>query len=158
MKRIRFGLAALALTAAVMAAITVAMVRQARAEVILNEDFPISGLLVTPCNGELVQYSGSLHETIHVTANNNTFHIGEHVNAQDVSGVGLTTGAQYRISDSFNISENLAAGETFTQGENFHVIGQGQTPNFVLHTLFHITVDANGNVTSFVDNFTTDCH
>src|SRR4051812_41024018 len=118
MKSVKFGLTAVALTAAVMAAITVAMVRQARADVIFNDDFPISGVLLNPCNGELVQFSGSLHETIHVTSNKNTFHIGEHINAQDVSGVGLTTGAQYRISDSLNISENLAAGENFTQGEN----------------------------------------
>jgi hypothetical protein len=154
MKIAKFGLTAVM----AVAVITVAMVRQARADVTFNGDIPIKASVVNPCNGETVVLTGSGHEVVRLTLNGNTIHAGVHVDVGGVSGVGLTTGAKYSVSDSFNDQFNLFPGETETAGENYHLIAHGQAPNFVAHALFHITINANGDVTSFIDIVTTDCH
>jgi len=40
---------------------------------------------------------------------------------------------------------------------NFRIIGQGPGNNFLVHETFHFTINANGNVTAFVDHFSVDC-
>jgi hypothetical protein len=40
---------------------------------------------------------------------------------------------------------------------NFRIIGQGPGNNFVLHENFHLTINANGEVTTVHDNFSADC-
>jgi hypothetical protein len=45
--------------------------------------------------------------------------------------------------------------ETFIN--RFDMIGQGQAPNFSVHETFHVTVNADGSVTSFHDNFSITC-
>src|SRR5215467_3765370 len=40
---------------------------------------------------------------------------------------------------------------------NFRIIGQGTGNNFLVHETFHITVNADGTMTAFVDNFSVDC-
>jgi hypothetical protein len=39
----------------------------------------------------------------------------------------------------------------------FSEIGEGSAPNFEQLALEHITVNANGTVTAFIDNFTSSC-
>jgi hypothetical protein len=128
-----------------------------RAEAVQNHDVPLVSSIVNPCNGETVTITGNGHEVDRVTVNGNTFHIGTHFDAGGVKGVGQTTGAKYSTNDVFNLDLNLAAGANETVGEDFHLIGQGQVPNFVLHTLFHITINANGDVTSSFDNVSAEC-
>ena len=138
--------------------VTVALISLARAGVIVNNhDVAIVSSIVNPCNGEVVNLSGSAHEVDRVTFNGTTIHIGTHFDAGGVSGVGATTGAKYSVNDTFDVSFNLAAGANESVGEDFHLIGQGGVPNFVLHTKFHITVNANGQVTSFFDNVSAEC-
>src|SRR6266704_1863397 len=38
-----------------------------------------------------------------------------------------------------------------------HNSGQASGNNFLIHENFHITINANGRVTAFVDNFSVDC-
>jgi hypothetical protein len=45
--------------------------------------------------------------------------------------------------------------ETFVN--NFRIIGQGPGNNFLVHEVFHITFNANGSITAFVDKFSVDC-
>jgi hypothetical protein len=52
---------------------------------------------------------------------------------------------------------NLKAGQQETDINNFRIIGQGPGNNFLVHDNFHISVNANGVVTSFHDNFGVDC-
>jgi hypothetical protein len=153
-------LAKIGLTAVVaVAVITVGMVRLARAAVIFNGDVPIVASVVNECNGETVVLSGVGHEVIDQTVSTSgNLHFSTHFNGQGVSGVGLTTGAKYSLSNSVNEQETLAGASEETINQTYDVIGQGQVPNFVVHSLLHITVNANGTVTAFVDNFTSTCH
>jgi hypothetical protein len=80
-----------------------------------------------------------------------------HDQPQGISGTGLVTGDKYQATgvtqDEFNTSFGME--ETFIN--NFRIIGQGPGNNFLVHENFHITINANGTVTAFHDNFTIDC-
>jgi hypothetical protein len=157
MKIARFGLTAMAVVAAV--AITVGVLRHARAAVVFNGDVPLLPSIVNPCNGETVDISGAAHEVVDETLTpSGNVHLSMHINAQGVSGIGEITGAKYSISNSINEELNFAVGQTQTFNNTFRIIGQGGAPNFNLHFQQHITVNANGTVTSFIDNFSATCN
>jgi len=40
---------------------------------------------------------------------------------------------------------------------NFYMIGQEPNNNFKVHETFHFTINANGEVTAFADNFSVTC-
>ena len=45
--------------------------------------------------------------------------------------------------------------ETFEY--HFSMITHGPLPNFVLHEVEHVTINANGEVTVFFDNLSAEC-
>jgi hypothetical protein len=45
--------------------------------------------------------------------------------------------------------------ETFVN--NFRIIGDGTGNNLLVHSTFHITVNAAGVLTAFVDGFRSEC-
>jgi hypothetical protein len=131
--------------------VTAAVVRAAQ---LYNFWFPVDAVLTNPCNGEDVAFTGKFHSTFNVTVNGNTFHIEAHDNAAQISGTGLSTGAKYTGSQADNFTLNLAKGEIDTEEGMFRMNGQGGVPNFTVHYLLHITVNANGDLTAFVDHYT----
>jgi hypothetical protein len=75
------------------------------------------------------------------------------------TGVG-TSGATYVASDVSHIVLDCAADSapcTSTFEERVHMVSQGSLPNFVLVFLMHVTVNADGTVTAFVDTFSSAC-
>lgn len=126
-----------------------------------STSFPIELLVFIPCAnggvGEDVLLSGNLHDLFHVTINDNSLHVKVHDQPQGISGTGQVTGDKYQATgvtqDEFNTSFGYE--ETFVN--NFRIIGQGPGNNFLVHDNFHITVNANGTVTAFHDNFSVDC-
>ena len=127
----------------------------------VNSVFPIDLAVFVPCAnggvGEDVLLSGNLHDLIHVTVNDNSVHVKTHDQPQGISGTGVVTGDKYQATgvtqDEFNTSFGVE--ETFIN--NFRIIGQGPGNNFLVHENFHITINPNGTVTAFHDNFTVDC-
>jgi len=127
----------------------------------VNSVFPIDLAVFVPCAnggvGEDVLLSGNLHDLIHVTVNDNSLHVKTLDQPQGISGTGVVTGDKYQgtgvTQDEFNTSFGME--ETFIN--NFRIIGQGPGNNFLVHENFHITINANGTVTVFHDNFTVDC-
>jgi len=124
--------------------------------------FPIDIVVFVPCAaggaGEDVALSGTLHDLLHVTFDGAG---GAHVkfldNPQGVRGVGLTTGLKYQATGVTQEEFNVKVGEQTTFVNNFRIIGQGPGNNFLIHENFHVTVNANGTLTAFVDNFRADC-
>jgi hypothetical protein len=109
--------------------------------------------------GEFVSLSGSFHDKIHVTLDGSG---GAHLevvhNPQGVSGIGLTTGLKYIGAGASPQDEsNVTVGEEHTTVTNMRILGQGPNNNLLIHTDFHITVLANGVVTSFHDNLSITC-
>jgi hypothetical protein len=135
-----------------------------QAAVLVNDSFNFFLVEFVSCAnggaGELVQLEGPLHVLISSTINGNNISGYTHFQPQGVSGIGLSTGDRYQATgvtqDHFKGSFNNGQfNETFVN--NFRIIGQGPGNNFTVHENFHLTINANGDVTSFHDNFSTDC-
>ena len=124
---------------------------------------PIDLFVFVPCAlggaGEEIHLTGNLHELMHFTANaNGGFQVESHFQPQGLSGTGSTSGDKYQgtgvTRDHFKVS-GLPFEETYVN--NFRMIGQGPGNNFLTHENFHVTVNANGEMTAFADNFRVEC-
>ncbi len=129
-----------------------------------NVSFPVNIGVFIPCAaggaGEVVFLSGNLHSLFHSTVNGNNFKFKIHSQPQGISGTGLTTGDKYQGT---GVTQTTSGG-SFVNGQfsdtfinNFRIIGEGPGNNFLIHQTFHITFNANGVLTAFVDNFSSDC-
>ena len=124
--------------------------------VVVNVDIPVSGAVFNPCNGETVTFSGIDHFTIHVTFDGaGGFHADAHDNIH-VTATG-SLGNSYEGNQEDNNPFNGRVGLVQTFGLTFSEISNGSAPNFEVHVLQHITVNANGTVTVFFSNFTSNC-
>src|SRR5215469_3353694 len=135
------------------------------AAVEVKEKTDISLTVFIPCAaggaGEVVDLSGPLHTLIRFTINDNNVISGLfHVQPQGISGTGETTGDKYQATgiteESFKSS--LRNGQAnFTFVNNFRIIGQGPGNNFLVHETLHFTINEDGTVTAFHDDFRIDC-
>lgn len=127
-----------------------------------NVQVPIDISVFVPCAaggvGEIVNLSGTLHMVFHTTTDaSGGFHSTSLSQPQGVSGTGLTTGDKYQGTGETQSTFNGKVGSEFTFVSNFKIIGQGPGNNFLVHENFHVTVNPNGEVTVFVDNFSFEC-
>jgi hypothetical protein len=127
-----------------------------------STNFPISLTVFVPCAaggvGEFVDLSGNLHDLFSVTFDGSGgFHLKAQDNPQGLRGIGETTGAKYQGTGVTGFEFTGKVGFEETDVNNFRIIGQEPGNNFLVHDNFHITVNANGTVTSFHDNFSIDC-
>ena len=156
----RFVLLAVALV--LIASLSVAQASAKATTVTDNVRIPTDIFVFVPCAaggaGEFVQLSGTLHVLFVTTLDSRGgFHSKFHFQPQGVSGTGLTTGAKYQATGVTQGTFNGRVGYEQTFVNNFRIIGQGPGNNFMIHENFHITVNANGEVTAFVDNFSVKC-
>ncbi|MGH7455092.1 MAG: hypothetical protein ACRENG_27300 [bacterium] len=129
-----------------------------------NFSVPVSIFVFVPCAaggvGELINVSGPLHVLFHLTVNDNNFSVKFHFQPQGISGTGFTTGDKYQGT---GVTQEHFGG-SFVNGQfhdtfvnNFRMIGQGPGNNFTVHQTFHVTINANGTLTTVVNNFKIDC-
>ena len=114
--------------------------------------------LINPCNGENISFTGTLEEDLHVVINGNKFITSKH-QAGHFVGTG-DQGNTYVANIQANVPLNgsLTNGQfTFTETINVPVISKGGAPNFVMHVLNHLTINAKGDVTSFTEEISSDC-
>ena len=128
----------------------------------VSSSFPIDIVVFVPCAnggaGEEVLLSGNLHDVFHVTLTpSGGFRLSASDNPQGISGTGLTTGDKYQGTGITRFNFGGRVGVEETDVNNFRIIGQGTDNNFLVHDNFHITINANGTVTSFHDNFSVEC-
>lgn len=128
----------------------------AAASVVVSIHIPVNGAVFNPCNAETVTFSGIDHFTIHVTFDGAG---GFHANAHDNIHVTATgsLGNSYEGNQEDNNPFNGRVGVEQTFGLTFSEISTGPAPNYEVHILEHITVNANGTVTVFFSNASTNC-
>lgn len=128
----------------------------AGALVVVNVDIPVSGAVFNPCNGETVTFIGIDHFIFSVTLDRaGGFHIDAHDNVHVTATGSLGNSYEGNQEDTFSLNGRVGVEQTV--GVTFSEISKGSAPNFEVHVLQHITVNANGTVTAFVDNFTSNC-
>ena len=115
----------------------------------VKEDFVYSTTI--PCTGDQIVLEGRTHILATWTEDGNG---GEHVKAkfqpQKLQGIvisGPNMGAKYNGNGLAQDSLNLKKGETYTFVHNYLLIGQGRAPNLKVQDVWHITVNANGELT-----------
>src|SRR5437763_17188450 len=112
------------------------------------------------CNEDVVLLSGfMLVQNHYFSDSTGGSYFEPHVNYQDVSGVGAPSGSTYTATDSVNTtvnSDQLQSEQTFVQ--EFNLISHGSAPNFKLHVTFHVTINANGQTTTTVNNTRAVCN
>ena len=167
MKTFLFRRRTLSLTLAILlVALSLAGPAFAQALAITTNDFvPFAQINLVPCAnggaGELVLLQGTLHIQQHITINGNRVTIKSHFQPQGADGVGLTTGDSYNAVGVTQEVDTLAltgGASEFTFINNFRLIGQGPDNNLQVHQTIHTTVNANGTVTSVVDNTSIECN
>ena len=122
-----------------------------------SQSVPLELTIFIPCSGETVAVTGELHILNHVTVNpDGSLHVVQHFNPQGVSGVS-DAGNKFQGTGVTQEVFNINVGQTFTFVNNFRFIGQGPGNNSTIHQNVHTTVNANGDLTSTVDNFSADC-
>ncbi len=125
-----------------------------------NEEVPVSSSVVNPCNGDVVNYQGTLHVTNTLTTDSSGgFHLKTHTNFQDVSGTGVPSGLNYRVVTTRNETVNDSDSAQFetTVIQTIKAVSQTSAPNLFIHIVMHITVNANGQTTSTVTEVTAEC-
>ena len=153
------------LLAITLLALTLAGPAFAQALAITTNDFiPFAQITFVPCAnggaGEAVLLEGTLHVQNHVTINNNRITLKVHFQPQGAIGTGLVTGDKYQSTGVTQQEQSLPitnGAAEFTLVNNFKIIGVGPDNNLLVHQTFHVTVDANGVVTTTVDNTTIEC-
>jgi hypothetical protein len=129
---------------------------KAMAVVTANVDIPISFAVINPCNGETVTFTGADHFVVRVTFDGSgRFHLASNDNIH-VTGTG-SLGNEYEGNQEDQNQLNGRFGIEQTLATTFSAISTGSAPNYETHALIHITVNANGTTTVFIDNFTSSC-
>lgn len=125
-----------------------------------NENIPFSGTLINQCNGDTVTFSGTLHVTNTMTTDaDGGTHLKTHINYQDVTGTGSPSGINYRVGTVSNeiINDNDGPQSTATFISTVKLIAPGPALNTFLRIVVHITINANGETTSTVDEMSFEC-
>jgi hypothetical protein len=120
---------------------------------------PISGTQFNPCAGELIDFSGNVHDWgTYVMYSDGSVHQNWHYNYSNFSGVGQTSGKTYQFTGAghFNINSNVGSVNVIVQHGN--VIGQGMGLVSKFKADLHSTVNANGQLVSTHGGFSFDCN
>ena len=117
-----------------------------------GEFFPV---IFDSATGENVDIDVTYKSDFHVVVDSGgNFHVDIH-DVYSGRGVGESTGTQYIANQTDNFSLTFTKGGAVeTAPVHFSMISKGGLDNLEVYGIFHITVNANGVVTSFVDNFT----
>jgi hypothetical protein len=110
--------------------------------------------------GEAIHLTGTLLAQLTFTESlAGNVEIGFHFSPQGVTGVGLTTGTIYHATGGTlgtrTIRTRGGISDTFVN--NFKIIGEGSTQNFLETDVIHVTVNAKGQVTASVEQSILRC-
>ena len=117
---------------------------------ITRED--VAGDTVVCRDETLTVTSGTFQVVVHehVTPSG-TLHVIVQGNAQGVKAIS-SNGVQYQVPGGFRNTFNATPGATVSKSVGvLTVVGQGSAPDFHVHDVVHVTVNANGEVTADVD-------
>jgi hypothetical protein len=124
-----------------------------------TESFPFETYVVA-CNGDLIYLSGTLLVVFTETATpSGGFVFSAHFQPQGIQGVDLVTGTTFigtgLTRDLLVVAPSGGFTETFVN--EFHIQATAGEESYIVSEVFHVTVNANGELTAFVDNFKATC-
>ena len=119
-----------------------------------QETYEFQSTVWNSCSQEFVDLSGTGRIQIRGMISNNKITYILHYNAANVKGTGQTTGTEYIATSTFNYSntDNFNNQLVYQQRASTHYIATTGEANFTVDNNWHLTINANGEVTFF---FTT---
>jgi hypothetical protein len=119
-----------------------------------STSIPLHAIRSNECNGELVELSGILHLVSHLLPDGSVL---GHFNYQNVTGIGLSSGIKYRVSAVDQVRLEAPFPSSIQSVRHFRLIANGAGDDVLVDAIFHITVNANGEVTAEIEELTTRC-
>jgi hypothetical protein len=115
---------------------------------------------VIACNGDVIHLEGTLLVVFTQTSTpSGGFVLSMHFQPQGINGVDLTTGTRFLgtglTRDLVVASPAGAITETFEN--QFHIQATTGAESFIISEVFHVTLNANGDVTVVLDNLRSTC-
>ena len=114
---------------------------------------------INPCSpGDVVNLNGDIHIVIATTANGRDgFRVNNQMNAH-LSGVSITTGTGY-VSNQTTHSQWSTGTLPVVHREvqDFLLVSQGKTANYVLHMTVRETIDAAGAANVTAEHWSVSC-
>jgi hypothetical protein len=124
-------------------------------------DQPVSNQAYTnDCNGEMVMMNGTMHFEYFYSTDADSDHTDYHITSSTkLTGVGVTTGAQYMGNNSTNYHTvtHGAVASDFSSTEKTRLVAQGSTPDMTLRQTVHVVVDPHGNIHADTSNQKISC-
>ena len=127
-----------------------------------TQDLPWDGppVVPDPCNSDVVTITdGSTHFVFGSTSNINGIHL-----SISASSRGTGTGVEpdflvYKVSDQTNDSFQDPVGlqSTLLDEERFLILAPQSVDNYIMHMVFKLTVNPNGDPTASFDHSFTEC-
>ena len=107
-----------------------------------------------PCLEEAILIDGTLHYVVRVTLDaNGGRHRATLINAQGLTGLGLTSGTVYHVSgpghNTFNDDDLTPPVRERTFYDIIHVVGPGDATDLLVRTGFHLAFNSNGDLVAF---------
>jgi hypothetical protein len=124
--------------------------------VLQNDKFESLTFAPNNCNGDVLTLTATWHILVGLTFDGaGGVHVKQHINVQ---GQGSDpAGVEYVATETFNDEFNAKVGQEETFTLHYNLIAKGKAPNATVAEDFHITINANGDVTSFHDNVRIMC-
>ena len=155
LRQARRWIAVVATTVVALAGLTV---RPAQAQVVQRETVPLIWNMYNNCAPEeVVHVTGTALLLITTTSTDSMLSVTYHVNLQNASGVGLTSGDTYSFVLNDNVHFTLAKGATETLVQRVRLVRHGSAADIYGTFTSHFTVDAGGNVVVDFDRLEIDC-
>jgi hypothetical protein len=115
---------------------------------------------ISACNGHPIQLKGSLLFTSTLTTNSaGALVVATHAQPQGISGTDLVTGTKYLGTGLTRDLLVLAPNGTITATDinRFHIQATAGAESYDVSATVHITFNATGVATAFVDNVSATC-
>ena len=114
--------------------------------------------------GEFVNFTGTLHVVLHSSIDaNGVEHFKLLRHPRQCRGIGETTGDVYlalggtKWVNAQNPPDYLEMDQTASWVNTANFIGKGSGGKFIVHWTRHVTLNANGEMTAWIDNTHIEC-
>lgn len=134
---------------------------QAKAQVIHDRVVtPLTGLVqINECSGETITSDGTLTTTIHQMTNGSggtRFSIHQTAKADGISDAGVRYNL-ILVTSANDADHATSDGSVLSVPFTLKYVGQGPSNNYYMRSLVHITTNADGEVTSYIDRTVFGC-
>lgn len=125
-----------------------------------QDKIPLTLAVLLPCTGEVVEVSGFLHRLVHQTINGQRVTFKSHNQPMGLTGYGTVSGDTYHATGVTQTTHTFSlsgAAESLTYVNRFHFVGTSGAASYYVKQTQHFTFNANGELTSDVNNFEMTC-